>query len=225
MESARRFRPQDEILQTMPDLPLGDEFSSFDLSDLSNNESFTHFCSDEDDPPILKRPYISSIQNQSHKSLKKKLISKDGNRTSIMITETSCASRNTKNIQEHKAQIKLVKAKKRKIPSAKKSIRKFTVAGKTSIESPLLKEYWKKKSEVEEKYKNMIRDMDKEMTFEIELNVSKMKNRSNITNEDVNELSKIKEYYDDAKNLLNAQKLIEQEELLKEFKAKTGMPV
>ncbi len=82
--------------------------------------------------------------------------------------------------------------------------------------SGILKEYWQKKAEIDSKYEKMLVQIDKETNLEISVKLTHA-GKGGPASQLIDELSKIKEYYEGVKDLLAEQKIVEQEELLKEF--------
>ena len=216
-------------------LPAGDTLLSLNFSDTSQNDTISVSCNEKLDQieELPRRPYISSIGKTLPTSKCKKIIA-----PSIKIykdqekgeddTETTDLSRginmlkNSKEIcHRRNATIAVQSTKLVKNPSLYKSIKENFDNIFSIDESNLLKEYWKEKDSIETKYKNMIAEFFKEETVEIRLKISTTKKQDRgLTQNIIDEIRKINEYYNDAKTLINKQKIMEEEELVKKVQLK-----
>ena len=212
MKTPSRTKLHEEILKTMPNLPLGDSFASLELSEESDLESLTHSCSDEKEPPMSKRPYVSVIQKIIKKTPTRN--NKEENKTLFVKTERNTFNR----YSNFKPNCGIDKNHHKKIKLATLTNEKSGKKCKKTIESNLLNEYWQKKAEIQKKYKDLMVKMDKELVIEINMKILKLKEDQDMLNGDIDELDEIKEYYENSKSLLNGQRIVEQEELLNQFK-------
>ncbi len=90
---------------------------------------------------------------------------------------------------------------------------------KESAEETMIHDYWTKKDEVEDKYRKMGRQVDVEELAEISLKLSKGQGDPEL----MKSIYAIKEYYANVKTLLAQQKLMEQEDLLKEYQRRISV--
>ena len=216
---------QEEVIQTNPEVPLGDSFCSEDFDNISQNESFCVSCSEVEETP--NRPYFHKLNSIAPNELPRKEI--EDKKFFAELTETTDISRGIKKeyVAPSRFPSKLIKTQSssgyitnKKVLSTSTFLRLSLINNarkkKEEMESDLLKEYWKRKGEIEEKYRKMLADLDKEASVELKYKINTLKD-SNEKDNAVNDLSKIKEYYEDSRSLLIEQRIIEQEELLKEF--------
>ena len=195
-----------EVLLTTPNLPLRDSFSSLEL----NNTDSPSISYDEIEE-LPKRPYISQTKKFLNQNLFNQLV--EERKDSIEITETTDISRGTK--------------KKVKVPTSRNALcRNYYSSNfihkqkKPRDDYKLLRMYWKEKERIEDKYKKMIANIEKEAAIELSRKISTLRNTKTAL-ESIEDLSKLQDYYEDSKFLLNEQRVMEQEELLKEFQKKT----
>ena len=157
------YKYQNEIMQTNPELPLGDSFSSNDFEYLSQNESFSVTCNETDVQP--KQPYVFSFQKNMRTDKPKELPQNNEEEKKILgeTTVTTDISRRTKKkfrigipSQSFKDQVTPYYALKRNkrtvsVSTFMKLNRKNNLKKKESLESSFLKNYWQTKNEIEKK--------------------------------------------------------------------------
>lgn len=90
---------------------------------------------------------------------------------------------------------------------------------KESAEESMLRDYWLKKEEIEEKYQKLFADLKREEEQEISMKIKKLKNTNkNSAGEFLDILINLNDYYTTTTNLLQQQRIIEIEQLLTEYK-------
>ncbi len=86
-----------------------------------------------------------------------------------------------------------------------------------------LHQYWVRKEAIDGKYEKLMLQLDREQNVEINLKVSHTAgNSSQQATKVVEDLGKIKDYYEGVKSLICKQKLFEEEELLRDYEIKLG---
>lgn len=200
---------QKDVLLTTPDLPLNDSFPSLELNESPRSEGSVGFF-EETDAPKPKQPYVTRQANIRQKEAP----TAKEDKIFILPTETTYMSGATKKeCVVNKDMVKPLQIKTNESLHHKVLGRNFMRKIEQNTQSHLLKNYWQKKSQIEDRYKTMISKIDKELAIELRLNISNV----DVT---IEKLMDIKEYYEDSKVLLNAQRVCELEELLKEFQMK-----
>jgi hypothetical protein len=204
--------PSHEVLLTTPDLPLGESFTS-----VESNDTDSLFISYDECEEIQKRPYIFHVKESLNKNLHDKPI--EEHKDSVEITETTDISRGTKK------EIKVATSRNTQCRTYYSS--NFLHKQKKHRDSyKLLRMYWKEKERIEDKYKKMISDIEKEAAINSvkkspHSETPKQHFNTSCILESIEDLRKLQDYYEDSKSLLNVQRVMEQEELLKEFQKKT----
>jgi len=244
-----RCKARNEILFTSPDLPIGDHYSFDSIEIKEINESMSDIGSDEDFiDPIPKIPYVMTLKKISKESPHKRsnalYIEPKIDKTKIIeenqtveITKITDTTRNSHKKENKKMVGSAISLNKTYFMPGRGAVFKGTSKlyklGNQSIkeeiiikteESILLRKYWARKRQIDEKYEKMEIQIDKESNFEISLKIDRTQTGGeDAASKMIDELSKIKEYYENVKDLLKQQKIIEEEELLQEFQTKVGL--
>ena len=240
-----------EPLFTTPDFPLGDSFSQHSNSSLSlpsDSEDSEGFAM-KPYVYVSKKLNKESPHKRSNAFFIQPLQDSRDSKNSAEVTKVTDSSRGGGQLKPDGKVAAYVSGRNNSIQLNERSgiMRKFGQSNKKCVilsktftpfistrsyqshrdllqcapESGMLRKYWKRKAEIEEKYRNMMIAMDKEASLEISIKLTQStKGGPETATMIIEDLNKIKEYYEDIKTLLHKQQIIEHEDLLKESQNK-----